>query len=390
MTNAKEWSRRDFLKVAGGSALAVSLLYVSIPQLQGEKGVARADSSVTEVPVIWLQTGTCTGCSVTVLNSLSPRIQNILVDEVVPGKHLSLRYHATIMAAEGDQAIQALKDTAKTSKGYVLVVEGAVSTKDNGVYCRIGEEGGNGITGLDWVKSLGKDAMAVIAHGTCAVSGGIAAAKPNPTGCVSVDQLFADEGITTPVINVPGCPPHPDWFVGTVATIFIGGLAAVNVDGQGRPTAFFGELIHHNCPRYSYFERGQFSTKFSDPYCMYQLGCKGPVTHADCPKRLWNSGTNWCVGANSLCHGCAEPGFPDFADLPEVSSSIRKKPEDWEVLPLSEQEKNKGWSPVAAGLVGAVVGGAAAAAVVGGGAYAVTKAKAKGSASDSHEEKKEQ
>ncbi len=391
MANSKEWSRRDFLKVAGGSALAVGLLYVSIPQLQGEKGVALAASpgAPTEWPVLWLQTGTCTGCSVSVLNSLSPRIQNVLVDEVVPGNHLSLRYHMTVMAAAGDQAIKVLRDTAKTSKGgYVLVVEGAIATKDGGVYDGFGIENNQEVTALTWTQDLGRDALAVIALGTCAVGGGIPAAKPNPTGCVTVQKVFADAGITTPVINVPGCPPHPDWFVGTVATVLIGGLAAVKVDDKGRPLAFFGELIHHNCPRYSYFERGQFSTKFSDPYCMYQLGCKGPITHADCPKRLWNSGTNWCVGANSLCHGCAEPGFPDFADLPERYSSIRRKPEEWEVLPLKEQAEKKGMSPVVAGLVGAVAGAAAGAAVVGGGAYVVTKAKAKGPA-ESQEKKKE-
>ena len=388
MANTKEWSRRDFLKVAGGSALAVSLLYVSIPNLKGGNGVARAaDASATiEWPVLWLQTGTCTGCSVSVLNSLSPRIQNVLVDEVVPGNHLSLRYHATIMAAAGDQAIKALTDTAENKGGYVLVVEGGISTKDDGIYCEFGQDSnGNDVTGLQWVQTLGADAMAVIALGTCAVGGGIPAAKPNPTDCVSVQKVFADEGITTRVINVPGCPPHPDWFVGTVATILVGG--ALNLDDQGRPTMFYGELIHHNCPRYSYFERGQFSKKFSDPYCMYQLGCKGPVTHADCPKRLWNSGTNWCVGANSLCHGCAEPGFPDFADLPDVSSTIRRKPEAWEVLPLQEQGEKKGFSPVVAGLVGAVAGAAVGAAVVGGGAYVVTKAKGP---AESQEEKKEQ
>ncbi len=389
MANSKEWSRRDFLKVAGGSALAVSLLYVSIPHLQGEEGVARAagPGAPTEWPVVWIQTGTCTGCSVSVLNSLSPRIQNVLVDEVVPGNHLSLRYHATVMADSGDGAIEALKATALEHKGgFILVAEGALSTKDGGVYCQFGEENGQDVSGLEWTKRFSRDALAVIALGTCAVGGGIPAAGPNPTGCVSVKRMFDDEGIATPLINVPGCPPHPDWFVGTVATIFIGGLAAVKVDGQGRPIAFFGELIHHNCPRYSYFERGQFSTVFSEPYCMYQLGCKGPITYADCPKRLWNSGTNWCVGANSLCHGCAEPGFPDFAGMPEVSSSIRKKPEKWEVLPLKEQEaQQEGTSPVVAGLVGAAV----AAAVVGGGAYAISKAKAKGS-SEGQEEKKEQ
>ena len=395
MANSKEWSRRDFLKVAGGSALAVGLLYVSLPQLQGEKGAAKAATSgaTTEWPVIWLQTGTCTGCSVSVLNSLSPRIQNVLVDEVVPGNHISLRYHMTVMAAAGDLAIQAIRDTAQNNKnGYVLVVEGSIATKDDGVYDEFGMQDGNEVSALKWTQDLGKDALAVIALGTCAVGGGIPAAKPNPTGCVTVQKVFADANIKTPVINVPGCPPHPDWFVGTVATVLVGGLAAVDVDDLGRPKAFFGELIHHNCPRYSYFERGQFSTKFSDPYCMYQLGCKGPITHADCPKRLWNSGTNWCVGANSLCHGCAEPGFPDFADLPERYHSIRRKPEEWEVLPLKEQTK-QGMKPAVAGVVGAVAGAAVAAAVVGGGAYAVSKAKAKraeGAKEEKKEEKKEQ
>ena len=392
MANTKEWSRRDFLKVAGGSALAVSLLYVSIPNLKGGNGVARAaDASATiEWPVLWLQTGTCTGCSVSVLNSLSPRIQNVLVDEVVPGNHLSLRYHATIMAAAGDQAIKALTDTAENKGSYVLVVEGAPSKKDDGVYCLFGQENGKDISGLEWTKRLGKDAKTVIALGTCAVGGGIPAAKPNPTDCVSVQKVFADEGITTRVINVPGCPPHPDWFVGTVATILVGG--ALNLDDQGRPTMFYGELIHHNCPRYSYFERGQFSKKFSDPYCMYQLGCKGPVTHADCPKRLWNSGTNWCVGANSLCHGCAEPSFPDFAGyLPEGSSSIRRQPASWEMEALQEQpEEKKGFNPVVAGLVGGVVGVAVGAAVVGGGLYVANKAKGSSeSTPESQEEKKE-
>ena len=56
---------------------------------------------------------------------------------------------------------------------------------------------------------------------------------------------------------------------------------------------------------------GKFAKSFGEPGCLYELGCKGPVTYADCPKRMWNSGTNWCVGAGSPCHGCVEPDFPD-------------------------------------------------------------------------------
>ena len=51
-----------------------------------------------EYPVIWLQAATCTGCPVSVLNSVSPTIKNLLIDEVLPGKHISLKFQATVMA----------------------------------------------------------------------------------------------------------------------------------------------------------------------------------------------------------------------------------------------------------------------------------------------------
>ena len=41
-------------------------------------------AAVQEIPVVWIQAGTCTGCSVSVLNSVSPSIKNVLIDEVFP------------------------------------------------------------------------------------------------------------------------------------------------------------------------------------------------------------------------------------------------------------------------------------------------------------------
>ncbi|HID85768.1 MAG TPA: hypothetical protein EYP55_00110, partial [Anaerolineae bacterium] len=55
----------------------------------------------------------------------------------------------------------------------------------------------------------------------------------------------------------------------------------------------------------------KFAQKFGDEGCLYELGCKGPVTYADCPLRLWNNGTNWCIGNGAPCMGCVESGFPD-------------------------------------------------------------------------------
>lgn len=302
VANLKGISRRDFLKLSAISAAA--LLGARLLQVPGFTDLVEA--SVAETPVIWIQAGSCTGCSVSLLNTVNPYIDNIVVDEVVPGKHVSLRYHPTIMAAAGDKAMKALNETAKNKGGFILVTEGAFSTKDGGIYCDFGEK-----TAVEHLLELGQNALAVIAMGTCAAFGGIPAAKPNPTGCESVQQVFSHNGITTPLINIPGCPPHPDWFVGTVASVLIGGLGSVEVDNEGRPKAFFANLIHDICPRRGYYDVGKFATKLSEPYCLYALGCKGPVTHSDCPTRMWNNRTNWCIGCNHPCIGCTEPNFPD-------------------------------------------------------------------------------
>jgi len=273
-----------------------------------------AKSKTQEYPVIWLQAATCTGCSVSVLNTESPTIKNVLIDEVVPGKHVNVRYQATIMAGAGEQVIEAMEETWKQFKGrYLLVVEGAIPTRANGLYGSLGENNGNRVPLADRVEVLGRDALAVIALGTCAAFGGIAAAAPNPSQSISVSELFQSREVITPLVNVPGCPPHPDWFLGTVASILIGGLPKPeDIDELGRPKAFYGKLIHENCERRAYYDEKKFAKKLSDEGCLYELGCKGPVTHADCPIRRWNGGINWCVGCGGLCIGCASPGFPDL------------------------------------------------------------------------------
>ncbi len=264
-----------------------------------------------EYPVIWLQGASCTGCSVSALNAVSPRIQNLLIDELVPGKHINLRFHMTIMAGQGESVIEVLRDTQKQMKGeYVLIVEGAIPTSSNGIYGTISEEGGKAETILSRVENLGKDALLTIALGSCAAYGGIPAAKPNPTGCKGVKEIFENKYIKTPVINLPGCPTHPDWLMGTISGILLG--TPFNLDDINRPKLFYGELIHENCPRRPDFDKGKFAEKLSEPGCLYKVGCKGHYTYADCSLRQWNNGLNWCVKAGSPCLGCVEPGFPDF------------------------------------------------------------------------------
>jgi len=271
-------------------------------------------TNVQEIPLVWIQAGTCTGCSVSVLNSVSPTIKNVLIDEVVPGKHVNLKFQATVMAGEGDAVIEVLENTPKTNKdGYVLVVEGAIPTKDSGAYGSLGEKDDKPVPMAERVEALARDALAIVALGTCATFGGIAAGKPNPGGYVGVDKFLKSQKINKPLINIAGCPPHPDWFIGTVASVLLLGLPKPeDLDELKRPKVFYGNLIHENCPRRAYFDEGKFAKKFGEPGCLNELGCKGPVTHADCPLRKWNHGTNWCIDAGSPCIGCCEPGFPDL------------------------------------------------------------------------------
>ncbi len=269
---------------------------------------------VKELPVIWLQMAACTGCSISLLNSASPTIKNILIDQIVPGVHVNLRFHATIMAGAGESVIEIIEETAKEKKdGYILVAEGAVPTANGAIYGAIGERNGKPVKMADRVAELAQDAMAVLAVGTCASFGGIPAAAPNPTGCQSVKEVMDSRGITKPIVNIPGCPPHPDWFVGTVASIILNGLPkAEDLDDNLRPLAFYGKLIHENCTRRAYFDEGKFAKKPGDEGCLYELGCKGPITYADCPLRLWNGGVSWCIGAGAPCNGCTQPEFPDL------------------------------------------------------------------------------
>ena len=316
-------SRRDFLKMAGGAALtlviasvvsspvSVSAASETASKAAGKRSLA-AGPPVAEVPIIWIQAGSCSGCSVSFLNTMNPKVQNIVLDELVPGVHVTLQFHQTLMAGQGDIAMEAMYRAEDLYAGkFILVAEGSFSTKDDGIYCRLGEKDGQEVTALEHLLRLSRKAMAVVAIGACATFGGIPAAKPNPTGCKGVREILRENDINTPVINTPGCPVHPDWVVGTLAMALVEGLDKIEVDEFARPKRFYGTLVHDNCPRRKYYDVGQFATKLSDPYCLYALGCKGPMTHADCPTRLWNSGTNWCIGCNSPCIGCTDPSYPD-------------------------------------------------------------------------------
>lgn len=249
-----------------------------------------------KVNLIWLEATGCSGNIISLLNAENPDVIYLL-QEIV-----TLKYNNSLMAAEGESAFRQFLDTLDTE--FILVVEGAVSTKDNGLYTVIANYNGKRITAMEAVKMAGEKAKYIVAVGTCASYGGPSAARPNPSGSLSVSEFLNKE-----VILVPGCPSHPDWAIGTIASLVAFGKPTL--DEKNRPIIFYGITIHDRCPRRSYFDKGIFANKLGDEECMFKLGCRGPVTRTDCPVRQWNGYVNWPIEDNTPCIGCAQERFPD-------------------------------------------------------------------------------
>ena len=170
------------------------------------------------------------------------------------------------------------------------------------------------------------NAVAVVAVGNCAAYGGWPIANPNPTSATYVSDLVKDK----PVLNLPGCPYNPVNLTATVVHFLtFGELPAM--DDKGRPLFAYGARIHDNCPRRGHFDAGEFVVAWGDEghragWCLYKMGCKGPVAFHNCPAVEYNDGTSWPIKAGHGCIACSEPGFWDLqggvyglADLQEYA-----------------------------------------------------------------------
>jgi [NiFe] hydrogenase small subunit len=290
---AKGVSRRDFMKFCGLMATVMGLPMSFVPKI--------AEAAKGKRPtVIWLNFAECTGCMESFIRTTYPWAADIILDTI------DLAYSETVMAAAGYQAEEILEKTVKDQKGkYICVAEGAIPTKDNGVYLKIG-----GKTGMDIAKHVVGNAAATICVGNCACFGGVQAAKPNPTQAVSVSKATGK-----PTINISGCPPNADNMVATVVHFLLLGKPPA-VDKIGRPLFAYGYNIHDNCPRRGHFENDEKVAQFGDEnaakgYCLADMGCAGPETYNNCSKIKWNQGTNWPIGAGHPCIGCSQPNFWD-------------------------------------------------------------------------------
>ncbi len=291
---AKGYDRREFLRYCSFAAMMAGI------EASGLDKVVHAMDTKPRPPVVWMHFQECTCCSESFIRSSHPIVADVLLDSI------SLNYSETLQAAAGHQAEKSLWDTVKSSAGqYILLVEGSIPTADDGVYCMIG-----GRTAEDILQEVAKDAAAVIAWGNCASHGCIQAANPNPTGATPVHKL-----ISKPVINVPGCPPIADVMTGVITHILVLGTAP-ELDGIGRPKEFYSRRVHDTCYRRPYYDAGLFVESFDDErarkgYCLYKMGCRGPVTYNACSVTKWNGAISYPIQSGHGCIGCSENGFWD-------------------------------------------------------------------------------
>jgi hydrogenase small subunit len=284
-----EITRRDFLKYSAGAAVMLGLTSLQLSQVE------KVFAGSSNAPVIWLSGSACTGCSVSLMNAVNPTIDSVLINTI------NLKYHPNIMAAAGDMAVAEARSTAQAG-GFVLIVEGAIPTGSAGKYCYVWEENGKPVTMAEAVTSLAAKAKYLVAVGTCASFGGIPAVNAT-TGSKGLGAFLGRS-----VINLPGCPAHPDWIIGSLVKVLSGAMPALDLNN--RPLDFYTkQSMHDRCPR----REGEEANRFGqDGRCLQELGCQGKKAHADCDRRLWNNKQNYCIGVNGLCTACTEPSFPAF------------------------------------------------------------------------------
>jgi hydrogenase small subunit len=345
-------SRRHFLSFCGKLAV-VAPMGLAITSKLTPEAIAATVGAAKRPSVIWLHMQDCTGCTETLLRTSQPDLATLILNVI------SLDYHETVMAASGHDAELALEDAMKANDGkFICVVEGSIPTKDQGKYLYLA-----GKPGIQVLDEVTKRAAAVVSIGSCASWGGVPSSGPNPTGATGVDQIVKNK----PVVNIPGCPPNPYIVLATILEYATTGKVSA-LDEFHRPKFAYDRTIHEHCPRRAHFDAGRFAKVFGDDghrqgWCLYRLGCKGPVTHASCSTRHFNEVVDaWPIGIGHPCVGCTEQtvGFK----IPIFQTVEIGRPTPPDSYPSIFPE-HKPVSPVATGVAGVVGGALIGAAFIG-------------------------
>ncbi|WP_396268721.1 HupU protein [Ideonella sp.] len=266
--------------------------------------------------VLWLQSGGCGGCSMSLLNADTADFEGQWRQA-----GLNLLWHPSLSLASGTQVTSVLEDCLSGATPLdVLCVEGSLLRGPQGTG-RFHLLAGTGLPMIDWVRRLAQVAQHVVAVGSCAAWGGVTAAGANEVEACGLQ--YEDDRVGgllgagfrarggLPVINIAGCPTHPAWVTDALMAMAAGLFGEADLDPLNRPRFYADQLVHHGCTRNEFYEFKASAEQPSDMGCLMEhMGCKGTQAHADCNTRLWN-GEGSCTRGGYACISCTEPGFQD-------------------------------------------------------------------------------
>ena len=278
--------------------------------------------------VLWLQSGGCGGCSMSLLCADTTDFHGQLCDAGI-----TLLWHPSLSLESGDELTSMLRRVIDGAlRVDALCIEGSLLRGPHGTG-RFHVLAGTGIPMIQWVVQLASCARHVIAIGSCAAWGGVTAGGNNPTDACGLQYeddrkgglLGADfrSASGLPVINIAGCPTHPGWVIDSLMALAADSFAESDLDPLGRPRFYADRLVHHGCTRNEYYEFKASAEKASDIGCMMEhMGCKGTQAHGDCNTRLWN-GEGSCTRGGYPCINCTAPNFEEpghpFAVTPKIA-----------------------------------------------------------------------
>ncbi|MEM9042323.1 MAG: hydrogenase [Actinomycetota bacterium] len=270
--------------------------------------------------VLWLHGGACSGNTMSFLNADEPNVVDLIVDF-----GLDIIWHPSLGMELGENAKKIFEDCVSGERQMdIFVFEGTVieGPDGSGRYNIFADR-----PMKEWVEELANAASIVVAIGDCACWGGIPATEPNPTDSTGLQfhkrakggflgpDFVSKAGL--PVINIPGCPAHPDWITQILVALATGRTADIALDDLHRPQTFFKTFTQTGCTRVQFFEYKQSTLSFGEGTrtgCLYyEFGCRGPMTHSPCNRILWNRQSSK-TRAGMPCLGCTEPEFP-FMEL---------------------------------------------------------------------------
>ncbi len=248
----------------------------------------------TLIHILWINAGlSCDGDSVALTGATQPSVEEIALG-ALPGLP-QVAVHWPLIDFEcgpNGGADDFLSWFFKADRGgelepFVLVVEGSIPQRESprrGLLVRVRQRSRDGPADdhQRMAGSVGAQATAVVAVGTCATYGGIHAMAGNPTGAMGVPRLprvgVDEQGRHTHRLRArlpdPGRQPLRD-----------AGLPALHGHRPGAddpprrraapPPVAVRQHRSRGCDRAGYYEQGDFAKEYGSPKCIVKLGCWG-------------------------------------------------------------------------------------------------------------------